>query len=143
MAISRPSDIGAVMTPDPVTMPSSAAVTEAARSMKTRDVGDVIVLEGGMICGVVTDRDIVVRAIADDRDPRETTLGDICSRDVTTVERTATVDDAIRLMREHAVRRLPVTEAGRPVGIVSLGDLAMFRDPDSTLADISGAQPNN
>jgi CBS domain-containing protein len=139
---SMPNDVGDVMTRNPVSLPVTAAVTEAAQVMRSRDVGDVIVLDNGKICGVVTDRDIVVRAVADNRDPRQTTLGDICSHDLVTLDRTATVDDAIRLMREHAVRRLPVTDGDTPIGIVSLGDLAVTRDPHSALADISAAPGN-
>jgi CBS domain-containing protein len=85
--------------------------------------------------------DIVVRAVADDRNPAEVRLGDICSRELTTVDASASVKDAVELMRKQALRRLPVVEAGRPVGIVSLGDLAIERDPGSTLADISAASP--
>jgi CBS domain-containing protein len=110
--------------------------------MRFRNVGDVIVLDGAAICGVVTDRDIVTRAVAEDRDPKETTLGEICSRDLVTIDATATVDDAITLMREHAIRRLPVTKAEKPVGVVSIGDLAMLRDPGSVLAAISAAPAN-
>lgn len=138
----NPNQLSEVMTTDPVTLPATSPVAEAARRMKSRNVGDVIVLDGDKICGVVTDRDIVVRAIAEDRDPQQTKLGDICSRDLITLERTATVDQAIALMREHAIRRLPVTDQGKPVGIVSIGDLALVRDPNSALADISAAPAN-
>ncbi len=131
-----------VMTPDPVTLPASSPLNEAARQMKQRDIGDVIVLEDSSVCGVVTDRDIVVRALAEDRDPKATKLADICSRDLVTLTPTDSVEDAVRLMREHTLRRLPIVDGGKPVGIVSLGDLAVERDPDSTLADISAAPAN-
>jgi CBS domain-containing protein len=75
--------------------------------------------------------------------PDSTTVGDICSPDLVTVGPDEDVSIAVDRMREHAVRRLPVVEGGRAVGIVSLGDLAMERDPDSALGDISSAPPNN
>jgi CBS domain-containing protein len=131
-----------VMTRNPIVLDSDAPLAEAARAMRDSDIGDVIVLEEGAICGIATDRDIVVRAIADGKDPATTPIKDICSKDVTTLASESPVDDAVRLMREKAVRRLPVVEGDRPVGVVSLGDLASQRDPRSALADISKAPPN-
>jgi len=100
------------------------------------------VLDGGTVCGLVTDRDIIVRAIADGRDPRITKLRDICSGDLVTVQPGDHIDTAVQLMRHHALRRLPVVDAGMAVGIVSIGDIAAQRDPESELARISGAPPN-
>jgi CBS domain-containing protein len=131
-----------VMTRDPVSLPAATKVTEAATQMKRHDIGDVIVLEDSRVCGVVTDRDIVIRALAEGRDPASTTLGDICSRKVVTLTPTSSIEDATILMRDHALRRLPVVEDGAPVGIVSIGDLAVERDPASALADISAAPGN-
>jgi CBS domain-containing protein len=111
--------------------------------MRDADVGTMIVAEGGALKGLVTDRDIVVRAIADGRDPDQVKLGQICSSDVVSLSPDDTVDDAISAMREHDIRRLPVVEDGAPVGIVALGDLAVERDQRSVLADISAAEPNN
>jgi CBS domain-containing protein len=102
----------------------------------------VVVLDGQKVCGIVTDRDIVVRAVADGLDPRVTKLADICSRDLTTLSPENDVGTAVRLMREYAVRRLPVVKDGRPVGILTLGDLAIEEDSESALADVSGAPPN-
>jgi CBS domain-containing protein len=99
-------------------------------------------VDGDRLTGIVTDRDIVVRAIADDRSPGETTLGDLATGDVTSLSPEDSVEDAIRIMRDRAVRRIPVVENDRPVGIVSIGDLAVERDPDSALADISVADPD-
>jgi CBS domain-containing protein len=138
-----PQTIREVMTPNPMALSSTMTVGDAARAMRERDLGDVIVVDDNRsLFGIVTDRDIVVRAVADDRNPAEVRLGDICSRELTTVDASASVKDAVELMRKQALRRLPVVEAGRPVGIVSLGDLAIERDPGSTLADISAASPN-
>jgi CBS domain-containing protein len=103
----------------------------------------VIVMEEGQVGGIVTDRDIVVRGVADGRDPESATVSEVCTSGVETIEPEASVDDALRLMREHDIRRLPVVKNGRPVGIVSLGDLAVEREPDSTLADISAASPDS
>jgi CBS domain-containing protein len=110
--------------------------------MRDSSIGDVIVLDGDRIRGIVTDRDLVVRAIARERDPQSTQLEDVCSRELTTVSPDDLIDRAIRLMRDKAIRRLPVVAAGRPVGILSIGDLAIERDRESALAAISGAPPN-
>jgi len=133
-----------VMTTDPVTIPSTAGVVEAAQAMGESHIGDVIVLdESNKICGIVTDRDIALRIVAEGRDPSGTKLGEICSRDLQSLTPDDSVGDAVRLMTERAIRRLPIIEEGRPVGIVSLGDLASREDPESGLADISDAPPNN
>lgn len=132
-----------VMTASAKTCPATATVSEAAQFMRDGDVGDVLVERDGAVCGIVTDRDIVVRAIAEGKDPKTVKLGDICSQELRSLAPTDTVDDAVRLMRDNALRRLPIMEDGRPVGIVSIGDLAKQRDPDSALADISAAPPNN
>jgi CBS domain-containing protein len=133
-----------VMTKDPVSLSETTTVTQAARAMRSRDIGDVVVVSEGddQIRGIVTDRDIVVRVVADGADPDQVTLGEISSRDIVTLTVNDSVDEAIRLMRERDVRRIPVTDAGRAVGIVSLGDLAVERDTDSLLADISVAEPD-
>ena len=137
-----PRTVEEIMTRDPRTVNSDDQVAEAAGVMRDSDIGDVIVLEEGQVTGIVTDRDIVVRAIAEGRDPKSTNVSDVCTTGIETVEPGATVDDALRLMRDHDIRRLPVVEGGRPVGIISLGDLAVEREPDSTLADISAASPD-
>jgi CBS domain-containing protein len=131
-----------VMTKDPVSLPPTTTLRDAAGAMRDQDIGDVIVLEGDRIGGIVTDRDIVVRAVAEGRDPSQATLQDIVSGDVVTVTPDDSVATAIQKMRDRAIRRLPVVEGGRPVGVVSIGDLAVERDPDSALADISAAEPN-
>jgi CBS domain-containing protein len=131
-----------IMTSELVALPVTATVGEAARAMREDDIGDVIVLDGGRVVGIVTDRDIVVRGIAEGRDPKQTRLADICSRDLTTISPSADVKDAVALMRGKALRRLPVVENDRPVGIVSLGDLAIEQDRRSALGEISAAPPN-
>ena len=131
-----------IMTRDPRTVDSGDTIVDAARVMRDADIGDVVVMEDGQVSGIITDRDIVVRAIAEGRDADSTSVGDVCTTGVETVDPSASVDDALRIMREHDIRRLPVAKSGRPVGIISLGDLAVEREPDSTLADISAASPD-
>ena len=130
------------MTRDPRTANADDTIVEAARIMRDSDIGDVVVMEDGQVSGIVTDRDIVVRGVAEGQDPGSATVSDVCTSGVETNEPDASVDDALRLMREHDIRRLPVVKHGRPVGILSLGDLAVEREPDSTLADISAASPD-
>lgn len=135
--------IGEVMTAHPMAFSEATTIGDAARAMREKDVGDVIVVDDqGSLCGIVTDRDIVVRAVADDCNPNQVRLGDICSHDLTTVDASVSVKDAVKLMRERTLRRLPVVESGRLVGIISLGDLAIGREPRSALADISAAPSN-
>jgi CBS domain-containing protein len=131
-----------VMTPNPRMIGSSASLIEAAQTMREHDIGDVVVLEDRRLGGILTDRDIVVRALAEGRDPEKTKVGDICSRDLTTVSPTDSVGYAVRLMRAKAIRRLPVVEEGQVVGIVSLGDMAIEKDRRSVLGEISAAPPN-
>jgi CBS domain-containing protein len=138
-----PEKVAEVMTHDPRTVEPSATLTEVARTMRDEDIGAVVVVENGAAAGLVTDRDIVVRAIADGRDPNSASVGEIASRDLRTLTPDQNLEDAVRLMREWDVRRVVVVQDGRPVGIVSIGDLAIERDPDSALADISSEPPNN
>ncbi|MEU8267771.1 CBS domain-containing protein [Sphaerisporangium sp. NPDC049002] len=131
-----------VMTHRPICLPADASVSKAARLMRDQAIGDVLVTKDDRLCGVVTDRDIVVRAVAEARDADSTPLGSLCSSELVTVRPDQSADEVIRLMREKAVRRVPVVDHGRPVGIVSLGDMALEREPSSPLSEISGAPPN-
>jgi len=131
-----------VMTPNPVALEATASLVEAALAMRDFDVGAVLVLENGQIRGIVTDRDIVVRGIAGGNYPATVKLAEICSRELTTLSPTDSVEEAVALMRDKSIRRLPVVEHGHPVGIVSLGDLAIEKDPHSALGNISAAPPN-
>src|SRR4030088_3231018 len=99
-----------IMTPRPVTLEDSATVFDAARVMRDANIGDVIVVKGGSVRGVVTDRDIVVRAVADGRDPKSVKLGEIFTTDVVTVTPDDSVDIVVALMRDKAIRRVPVVE---------------------------------
>ena len=131
-----------LMIPNPITYPATATVIDAARAMRDTNVGDVLVERDGSVIGIVTDRDLVVRALASARNPADVRLGDSCSRALITLTPNDSVDDAVGLMRDNALRRLPICKDGVAVGIISLGDLAVERDPDSALADITVAPPN-
>jgi CBS domain-containing protein len=132
-----------VMTANPTTLSEQASVAEAARRMRDEDIGNVLVVrEEGVLTAIVTDRDIAVRVVAEDRPPTETLLRDVASKELATVSPDDSIADAVRIMREQALRRIPVVDGGRPVGIVSIGDLAVERDTDSALADISASEPN-
>lgn len=132
-----------VMSTNPVTLPTTATVLEAARRMRDEDIGDVIVMDGDRVCGIVTDRDIVVRAMAEGRDPQSCTVADVCSKDLVTLSPDDTVRRATDLMKQKAIRRIPVCEDGRAVGVVSIGDLAIQSTGERALAGISAAEPNN
>jgi CBS domain-containing protein len=132
-----------IMTHDPVTVEVSTTLDEVARLMRDNDTGAVIATQTGKVRGIVTDRDIVVRAVADGRNPTDVRVADVSTGGVVTLNPQDGIDKAAQVMREQDVRRLPVVDGDRPIGIVSLGDLAMERDENSALADISAAQPNN
>jgi CBS domain-containing protein len=132
-----------IMTPRPVTLRADDTAATAARTMKERNIGDVLVMRDGQLCGIVTDRDLVLRCMAEGADPDEVELGELCTDDVVTLDADSPIEDAIRRMRDKAIRRIPVVENGKPVGIVSLGDLAVERDEESVLGRISAAPPNN
>lgn len=126
----------------PITLPSSASVTEAARTMRSANIGTVIVQDDDGPCGIVTDRDIAVRAVADGCDPLLTPLSDICSSTLTTLSPDDRIERAIQIMRDKAIRRILVVDDDRhAVGVISLGDLAIERDRASVLGEISAAPP--
>ncbi len=128
-----------IMTPDPVTLPADTPVRRAAMAMRDQDIGDVLVLDHDELHGIVTDRDLVVRGLADRDDLSDCTLREVCTRQPITATPDDDADSAIARMRQNAVRRIPVVEHGRPVGVLSLGDAAIEKDPNSALANISAA----
>ena len=133
-----------VMTTHVVYLPSQTTLAEAARTMREQDIGDVVVADGPSLAGLVTDRDIVVRGVAERRDPDATTVGEIMTRDLVTVRPDDTIQQAALLMRDRAIRRLLVCDDSEGlVGVVSIGDLAERIDPESVLGGISKADPNN
>ncbi|MEU6805147.1 CBS domain-containing protein [Streptomyces neyagawaensis] len=131
-----------VMTPGVVAVRPDASLVEAAQLMRAQDVGDVLVTVDEQLVGVLTDRDITLRAVADGVDPLTVSAQAVCTPNPVVIGPDDAVSTAVALMREHAIRRLPVLADGHPVGMVSLGDLAVAQDPDSALADISRAEPD-
>lgn len=122
-----------VMTRRVVYLPDGTMLDEAAQAMRDQGIGDVVVTHGPTMVGLVTDRDIVVRAIAENLPPKSTTLAQITSHELIMVEQSATVDEAVQAMRDRGVRRLLVCDADRKVvGIISLSDIALV--PTSTPA---------
>jgi CBS domain-containing protein len=132
-----------IMTADPRTVETGATVADAARQMRDGDVGSVVVIENGAVAGIITDRDIAVRVVAQGLDPDATRVAEVATMRPVTLTVDQSVDDAIRLVREQNVRRIIVLQDGRPAGIVSLGDLAIERDTGSALADIASEPANN
>lgn len=121
------------MTRRVVYLPEDTTLDEAAQVMSDQGIGDVVVTEGPTMAGIVTDRDIVVRAIAQKLSPATTTLGAIATRELLMIEQSATVDEAVHAMRDRGVRRLLVCDADRKlVGILSLSDIALL--PTSSAA---------
>lgn len=131
------------MTPAVTAVRPDASLVEAAQLMRAQDIGDVLVMRDETLLGVVTDRDIALRAVADGVDPLTVSCQAICTPEPVCVAPGDPVDLAVDLMRTHAIRRLPVTEDGTAIGMVSIGDLAVERDPASALADISRATPDS
>lgn len=135
--------IADIMTPEVIGVAPDASVAEAAELMRDNNIGDVLVLDDGRVQGMVTDRDLAIRVLAEHRDPESTSVSDVCSTDVASVAPDSPVTDAVTLMRDRAIRRLPVIGPdGQAQGMVSIGDLAVSEDPTSALADISAAPPN-
>jgi CBS domain-containing protein len=132
-----------IMTKTLVTLSAEHTVRDAARHMREANVGAIVVQKHGNLFGIVTDRDIVVRCLARGGNCDEVPLAEICSPQVTTIRPDDDVDHAVNIMRDRAIRRIPVVKNGKAVGILSLGDLAIVRDPFSALGAISGASPNS
>lgn len=122
-----------VMTSNPRSLESGSSAVEAARLMRDEDVGIVPIVEGKKLVGTVTDRDIVTRVVAEGKTPESVTVGDIASRELVTIDPQQDLDDALRLMARHQVRRLPVVEEdGKLVGIVAQKDVAMHASEAQT-----------
>ena len=125
-----------VMTPGPIGVDYYQSIGEAARTMRDWGVGAVLVVRNKSLYGLVTDRDLVVRAVAEARGADEP-VGPLSSANLIGVDADADVSEAMRLMRQHTVRRLPVLEDGQVTGIVSLGDLAITGEPALAFAQLS------
>jgi CBS domain-containing protein len=136
-------EVREVMSAMPETVDIDTSVREAAEKMRVADIGNVIVAENGHVRGILTDRDIAVRAVSEGKDPDATKAGDIMTPSPITIAPTESVKAAIDLMHRHDIRRLPVVANGRPVGVVALADVSMSPSAQPLLADISTAPPNN
>ncbi|MEU3369112.1 CBS domain-containing protein [Streptomyces sp. NPDC006660] len=132
-----------VMTAGVTAVRPDASLVEAAQLMRAQDIGDVLVIDAGRVVGVLTDRDITVRAVAEGADPLTVSAHSVCTRSPVCVSPDDDVATALSLMRRHAVRRLPVVARGRPLGMVSLGDVADHQEAGPALADISRAAPRD
>lgn len=136
-----PRTVSELMTPHPTVVEVSDTLHAVAQTMATQDVGSLVVAEGGAVVGIVTDRDLVVRGLAEGIG-LDAPVGQLATEELVTVGPDDDLAEVVRLMREKAVRRVPVVEGDQAVGILSLGDLAQALDPDSALADISAAAPD-
>jgi CBS domain-containing protein len=126
--------ISEVMTPNPRSVKPGDSLQDAARIMRDEDAGAVPVVEDGRVTGMVTDRDIVIRAVADG--DFQAKISDVCSDDVITCSPEMSTADAAQLMSDNQVRRIPVVDSDeRLVGILSLGDLAVKEGRDSRMGE--------
>lgn len=133
-----------LMTPSPTTVSEDATVIDVARIMRDEDTGAVpVVGSDGQPVGLVTDRDIVVRCIAEGADPSSAHASDAQTEELVSVSSSDDAQKAVEKIREHNVRRAVVIDDGALKGIISIGDLAQSLDSESALGDISSAPPNN
>ena len=121
-----------LMTSDPCSIDVDKSVAYAAKMMRDENVGVAPIVEGDRLVGTVTDRDIVLRVIAEGKNPESTMVREIASTDLVTVEPQQNLDEALKLMAKHQVRRLPVVERGRLVGVVAQADVARQADDSKT-----------
>jgi CBS domain-containing protein len=120
------------MTQDPRSIGPSVSVVEAARLMREGDIGSLPITDDEKLVGMITDRDITTRVVAEAADPKMTSVGDVYSQDLISVEPDKDLEEALRLMARHQVRRLPVVEGGRLVGIVAQADIALVENEQKT-----------
>jgi CBS domain-containing protein len=148
MANQNSKQIRDVMTSNPECVNERDSLRDVARIMKERDTGVVPVVEGRKIVGLITDRDIVVRGLAEGKNLENASISELMTKQVRTVRDDASVNEALELMNSAEVRRVAVVNASDElVGIVSLGDISVKSDKDTkvgkTVESISGAPPNN
>jgi CBS domain-containing protein len=120
------------MTEGPRSIGASASVVEAAQLMREAHIGSLPIVDDEQLVGMITDRDITTRVVADAADAKTTLVGDVYSRDLISVEPDEDLEEAVRLMARHQVRRLPVVENGRLVGIVAQADIALKENEKKT-----------
>jgi CBS domain-containing protein len=120
------------MTEDPRSIAASASVVEAARLMRDGHIGSLPITDNEQLVGMITDRDIATRVVAEAADPQTTSVEDVYSRDLISVGPDEDLEEALQLMARHQVRRLPVVENGRLVGIVAQADIALSENEKRT-----------
>ena len=120
------------MTPSPTTVGASEDVVEAARLMATHDVGSLPVVDEGKLVGMITDRDLVLQVLAKDLDPHKTNVATVCSENPVVVGPEDSLDEALQRMAREQVRRLPVVEDRRLVGILAQADVSRAAEPEAT-----------
>jgi CBS domain-containing protein len=120
------------MTQNPRSIGATASVVEAAQLMREGHIGSLPIIDDEQLVGMITDRDITTRVVAEEADPKLTLVGDVYSRDLVSVEPDKDLDEALQLMARHQVRRLPVVENGRLVGIVAQADIALAENEKKT-----------
>ncbi len=124
------STVREAMTEDPRSIGPSATVVEAAQVMRDEHIGSLPITDGNTLVGMITDRDITTRVVAEAADLASTSVGDVYSQDLVSVEPDKDLEEALQLMARHQVRRLPVVEGGRLVGIVAQADIALILSED-------------
>lgn len=130
-----------VMSGPVISIEPTASARDAARVMRDDDTGDVVITREGHLEGILTDRDLVVRLVAEDVDPG-VEVAEVCTKEPVTISADQSLKEAATTMARYSIRRLPVCEDDKVVGFISLGDLAQYMDSDDTLSDISSAAPN-
>jgi len=128
-------NLGDMMSTDLVTCSPNESLAQVARKLQEEDIGSCPVVDGDKLVGIVTDRDIAIRAVAKGLDSNDTKVSDIMSTDLVLGNQTMTLEDAARMMADNQVRRLPIVEEERLVGIVALADLAIDLEEDELLAE--------
>jgi CBS domain-containing protein len=122
-----------VMTSNPCSIDAEKSVAYAAKMMREEDVGLAPIVEGDKLIGMLTDRDIAIRVVAEGRNPEQVKVADVASKQVVTIDPQQDLDEALRIMAEHQVRRLPVVEEdGKLVGVVAQADIAREGDDMQT-----------
>ena len=122
-----------LMTSNPSTIEPDKTVADAAKLMRDEDAGLIPIVEGQKLAGTITDRDIAIRVVAEGKDPQSSSVRDVMTSRLVTVDPDQDLDEALRLMAEHQVRRLPVVEEdGKLVGIVAQADIAKHTTDEQT-----------
>ena len=127
------TEIRELMTRNPATLSTGSTIVDAAKLMRDKDTGIAPITDGDRLVGVITDRDIAIEVVAQGKDPQSTKVDEVASQNLVTVDPQQDLDEALRLMAQHQVRRLPVVEEdGKLVGILAQADVARHADAERT-----------